>query len=62
MKVIELKKKNRKLIADEGKILQSKVMHFDEEMGQAVPDVSGEIIYLGKNDKQENYVEVDREG
>ena len=62
MKVVELKNKNIKLVADRGKIIQSKATHFDEELGQEVADISGEVIYLGKNDRQENYVEVEKEG
>lgn len=62
MKVVELKNKNVKLVSDEGKILQSKVTHFDEELGQEVPDISGEVIYLGKHDKEENYEEVEKGG
>lgn len=61
MQIIELKKKNIKLIADEGKTIQSKAMHFDEECGEDVPDVVGEIVYLGKNDVAENYEEIEKE-
>lgn len=50
-----------KLVADEGKIIQSKATHIDEETNKEVADISGETIYLGKNDKQENYIEVDEE-
>lgn len=60
MKVVELKNKNIKLVADRGKMIQSKAMHYDEELGQEVSDISGEVIYLGKNDRQENYVEVEK--
>lgn len=60
MKVVELKNENVKLVADRGKILESKATHFDEELGQDVPDISGEMIYLGKHDKEENYVEVEK--
>ena len=59
MKVI--RSKNIKLIADEGKIIQSLATHFDEELQKEVPDVEGTIIYLGKNDKPENYIEVEVE-
>lgn len=62
MKVVELKNKNIKLVADRGKMIQSKAMHYDEELGQEVSDISGEVIYLGKNDRQENYVEVEKGG
>jgi len=61
MKVIELESKNIKLVADESKIIKSKATHFDEELQKEVADISGEIIYLGKNDKAENYVEVEKE-
>ena len=61
MKVVELKNKNVKLVADEGKIIQSKSTHIDEESGQEVANIKGEVIYLGKNDKQENYIEVEKE-
>ena len=60
MKVVELKNKNIKLVADEGKILESKATHFDEELGQEVADISGEVIYLGKHDRAENYEEVEK--
>ncbi len=60
MKVVELKNKNIKLVADRGKMIQSKAMHYDEELGQEVSDISGEVIYLGKNDRAENYEEVEK--
>lgn len=59
MKVIELENNNIKLVADENKIIQSKATHFDEELNTEVPDVEGTIVYLGKNDKPENYIEVE---
>lgn len=49
-----------KLVAEDGKIIQSKATHIDEETNKEVADISGEVIYLGKNDKQENYVEVEK--
>jgi hypothetical protein len=61
MKIIELKNGNLKLEADEVKIIQSKATHYDEEQEKDVPDVEGTIIYLGKNDSVDNYVEVDEE-
>lgn len=61
MKVEEFIKGCFRIVADEGKMIQSKATHFDEELGQEVPDISGEVIYLGKNDRQENYVEVEKE-
>jgi len=60
MEVIELKNKNIKLVADENKVIQSRARHFDEEAGYDVPDVLGEIIYLGKNDVAENYEEIEK--
>ena len=59
MKVEEVK--NIKLIADEGKIIRSKKTHYDEETKKQVPDVEGKIVYLGKNDKAENYEEIEAE-
>ncbi len=61
MEVVKLKNKNIMLVANEGKIIQSKATHFDEELGQEVPDISGEVIYLGKHDRAENYEEVEKE-
>ena len=57
MKVEEVK--TTKLIAGEGKIIRSKKTHYDEEAKKEVPDVEGKVIYLGKNDKADNYVEVE---
>ena len=51
----KLKSGKIKLIAKEGYIIKSKSTHFDEEKGQEVPDVEGTLIYLGINDKAENY-------
>ena len=59
MKII--RSKNIKLIADEGMIIQSKATHFDEELQGQVPDIEGPVVYLGKNDKPENYIEVEVE-
>ena len=50
-----------RIVADKGKIIQSKATHIDEESGQEVADISGETIYLGKNDSEENYIEVKKE-
>ena len=50
-----------RIVADEGKVIQSKAMHYDEESDQEVADVIGEIIYLGKNDSKENYIEGEKE-
>ena len=60
MQIIKLKNKNIKLGADEGLIIQSRAMNIDEESKEEVADISGETIYLGKNDKQENYIEVEK--
>lgn len=60
MQVIALENENTKLVADEGKMIQSKATHYDEELKQEVHDVQGEIIYLGKNDSEENYEEVEK--
>lgn len=49
----------RKLVASEGKIIVSNSTHIDEETGEEVPDVQGKVIYLGKNDSEENYEEID---
>lgn len=51
--------KVRKLVAEEGKIIVSKARHYDEELEKEVPDVQGKIVYLGKNDNEENYEEVE---
>ncbi len=61
MDVVRLRNGNVKLVADEGKMIESKARYVDEETGKEVADISGETIYLGKNDKQENYVEVEKE-
>lgn len=60
MKVEEFIKGCFRIVADDGYIIQSKATHFDEELGQEVADISGEVIYLGKNDRQENYEEVEK--
>lgn len=61
MKVEEFIKGCFRIVADDGYIIQSKATHYEEESGQEVSDISGEVIYLGKNDRQENYVEVEKE-
>ncbi len=61
MDVVRLRNGNVKLVADEGKRICSRSTHFDEELGEEVLDVEGEVIYLGRYDRQENYVEVERE-
>ena len=60
---MELQEKNikiRKLIADEGKMIVSKEMQKDEK-GNDVPVVQAKEIYLGKEDSEENYIEVNEE-
>ena len=59
MKVEKLENGNIRLLADEGKIIQSKKTHYDEEIKKDVPDIESTIIYLGKNDSEENYTEVE---
>lgn len=49
-----------RLVADDGYMIQSKATHYDEELKQDVADISGETIYLGKNDSEENYVAVEK--
>lgn len=61
MDIIELKNGNVKLVADFDSIIKSKAMHFDEELNENVPDVKGSVVYLGKNDDVENYVEMEKE-
>lgn len=60
MKVEEFIKGCFRIVADRGKVIQSKATHFDEELEREVADISGEVIYLGKHDKEENYVEVEK--
>ena len=50
-----------RIVAEEGKIIESKARHYDEELGEEVADIVSEVIYLGKNDASENYVEVKKE-
>lgn len=59
MKVEKLENGNIRLLADEGKIIQSKSTHYDEELNKEVSDIESTIIYLGKNDSEENYMEVE---
>ena len=62
MEVEKLENGNIRLLADEGKIIQSKKTHYDEELKKDVPDIESTIIYLGKNDSEENYMEVENVG
>ena len=58
---MELQEKNvkiRKLTADENKIIISKETQKDEN-GNDVPVVKAKEIYLGKEDSEENYVEIE---
>lgn len=50
--------KLRKLTSDEGKIIVSKETQKDEN-GIDVPVVKAKEIYLGKEDSEENYIEVE---
>ena len=61
MKVEKLDNGNIRLLADEGKIIQSKKTHYDEELKKDVPNVESTLIYLGKNDEPENYIEIEEE-
>lgn len=61
MKIEEFVKGCFRIVADDGKIIQSKATHYDEEAKQEVADIQGEVIYLGKNDSEENYEEVEKE-
>lgn len=51
--------KIKKIIAGNGKIIVSKSTHIDEETGKKVYDIQGKIVYLGKYDSEENYIEID---
>lgn len=60
---MQLETKNvelRKLTADEGKIIISKETQKDENEID-VPVVKAKEIYLGKEDSQDNYIEVEEE-
>lgn len=58
MELQETNVKLRKLTANEGKIIISKETQKDEN-GIEVPIVKSKEIYLGKEDSQENYIEVE---
>ena len=52
--------KLRKLVASEGKVIISKEKQTDEEGKETeIPLVRSKEIYLGKNDSEENYIEID---
>lgn len=58
---MELQEKNvklRKLTAEEGKVIISKETKIKED-GQEVPVVKSKEIYLGENDSEDNYLEID---
>ena len=58
MELHETNVKLRKLTADENKIIISKETQKDEN-GVDVPIVKAKEIYLGKEDSEENYIEVE---
>ena len=58
MELQEKKVTLRKLIAEEGKVIISKETQTDEN-GIEVPVVKAKEIYLGKEDSEENYIEVE---
>ena len=58
MELQETNVKLRKLTADENKIIISKKTQKDEN-GIDVPVVRAKEIYLGKEDSEENYIEVE---
>ena len=58
MELQETDVKLRKLTADEGKIIISKETQKDEN-GIEVPIVQAKEIYLGKEDSEDNYIEVE---
>ena len=60
MELKETDVKLRKLRADEGKIIISKETQKDEN-GIEMPIVKAKEIYLGKEDSEDNYVEIDEE-
>ena len=60
MELQETNVKLRKLTADEGKIIVSKETQKDED-GNDIPVVQAKEIYLGKEDSQDNYMEVEEE-
>lgn len=58
---MELQEKNvklRRLTADEGKVIVSKETEKDEN-GNDIPVIKAKEIYLGKEDSEENYVEIE---
>lgn len=58
MQLQETNVKLRKLTADENKIIISKDTQKDEN-GIDVPIVRAKEIYLGKEDSEENYIEIE---
>lgn len=60
---MELQEKNvklRKLTASQGKIIVSKETTKDEN-GNEIPIIKAREIYLGCNDSEDNYIEIDEE-
>lgn len=58
---MELRKEQatlRTLIAEEGKVIISKETTINEETGEKNPVTKAKKIYLGKNDSEENYIEI----
>jgi len=58
---MELKETNvllRKLTADVGKVIISKETQKDEK-GKEIPVIQAKEIYLGKEDSQDNYIEIE---
>ena len=60
MELKETDVKLRKLTADEGKIIISKEKQKDEN-GNEIPVIRAKEIYLGKEDSEENYLEINEE-
>ena len=58
MELQETNVKLRKLTADEGKVIISKETEKNEN-GIEMPVVKAKEIYLGKEDRKDNYIEVE---
>lgn len=50
----------RKLVAEDGKIIVSKATIIDEN-GIEIPSIKSKEIYLGSEDKEDNYLEIEIE-
>lgn len=59
MEVIETKVTLRKLVPNEGKVLRTKQVEYDEQ-GNEIPRSLIEEVYLSVNDSVDNYEEVER--